>query len=168
MAAAADVRTQMSALDGVGKVSEPVPSPKGTAVLVNVELTGEADTAEDRIQPLLDTTADVGRSYPDLRVEQVGGASLDKALSETLGQDFQKAELISIPVTLVIMLLVFGALIAAGRAGAARDVGRRHGARALRAGVAPDPRHRQHQQHDPADRHGGRRRLLVVLRPPRT
>jgi len=114
MAAAADVRTRMGALEDVSKVSEPVPSPKGTAVLVNVELTGEADSADERIQPLLDTTADIQKSYPDLRVEQVGGASLDTALSETLGDDFQQAELISIPVTLVIMLLVFGALIAAG------------------------------------------------------
>jgi putative drug exporter of the RND superfamily len=114
MAAAADVRTEMGALGGVGKVSEPVPSPKGTAVLVNVELKGEAATADERIQPLLDTTAGVQKGYPDLRIEEVGGASLDKALSETLGQDFQKAELISLPVTLVIMLLVFGALIAAG------------------------------------------------------
>jgi putative drug exporter of the RND superfamily len=114
MAAATDVRERMSALDGVGKVSDPVPSPKGTAVLVNVELEGDEETASDRIQPLLDTTADVQQSHPDLRVEEVGGASLDKALSATLGEDFQKAELITIPVTLVIMLLVFGALIAAG------------------------------------------------------
>ncbi|WP_431434905.1 MMPL family transporter [Actinophytocola sp.] len=114
MAAAADVRARMDALPGVEQVSDPVPSPKGTAVLLNVELAGESDSADERIQPLLDTTADVQRDYPDLRVEQVGGASLDKALSETLGEDFQQAELISIPVTLLIMLLVFGALIAAG------------------------------------------------------
>ncbi len=114
MAAAADVHDAMAALRGVGEVSDPVPSPKGTAVLVNVELDGSSDDAEERIQPLLDTTAGVAKDYPDLRVEEVGGASLDKALSATLGEDFQKAELISIPVTLVIMLLVFGALIAAG------------------------------------------------------
>jgi RND superfamily putative drug exporter len=114
MAAANDVRAGMSALSGVGTVSEPVPSPKGTAVLVNVELKGERKSADERVQPLLDTTASIQQKYPDLRVEEVGGASLDKALSATLGNDFKKAELISIPVTLVIMLLVFGALIAAG------------------------------------------------------
>jgi RND superfamily putative drug exporter len=113
-AAANDVRAEMSGLREVGDVSDPVPSPKGTAVLVNVELAGDRDTAEDRVDALLDATAAVQRDYPDLRVEQVGGASLDKALTATLGDDFQKAELISIPVTLVIMLVVFGALIAAG------------------------------------------------------
>ncbi|HEU5475263.1 MAG TPA: MMPL family transporter [Actinophytocola sp.] len=113
-AAAGDVRTAMSGLSGVGAVSEPVPSPKGTAVLVNVELAGDRETAEERVRPLLDTTASVQQRYPDLRIEQVGGASLNSALSETMGQDFQKAELISVPVALVIMLVVFGALIAAG------------------------------------------------------
>ena len=114
MAAAADVRTGMGGLSGVDSVSEPLPSPKGTAVLLNVKLSGEADSATEKIQPLLDETASVQDRYPDLRIEQVGGASLDKALTETLGKDFQKAELISIPVTLLIMLVVFGALIAAG------------------------------------------------------
>lgn len=113
-AAANDVRARMDGLAEVGEVSEPVPSPQGNAVLVNVEIAGERKTSEERVQPLLDTTASVQQSYPDLRVEQVGGASLDKALSAALGDDFKKAELISIPVTLIIMLLVFGALIAAG------------------------------------------------------
>jgi putative drug exporter of the RND superfamily len=114
LAAANDVRADMGALREVGEVSEPVRSPKGTAVLVNVELAGDRDTADERIDPLLETTAAVQKQYPDLLVEQVGGASLNKALSTALGDDFTKAELISIPVTLLIMLVVFGALIAAG------------------------------------------------------
>ncbi|MFL6142634.1 MAG: MMPL family transporter [Labedaea sp.] len=114
MVAANDVRSSMTALSGVGTVSAPIPSPKGTAMLVNVDMKGDPKTSDERVQPLLDTTASIQQRYPDLRVEEIGGASLDKALSQTLGNDFKKAELISIPVTLVIMLLVFGALIAAG------------------------------------------------------
>jgi putative drug exporter of the RND superfamily len=114
LAAANEIRGGMDVLPETGTISEPVPSPKGSAVLVNVEMTGERKTSDERVQPLLDTTASVQAHYPDLRIEQVGGASLDKALSDALGKDFQKAELISIPVTLAIMLLVFGALIAAG------------------------------------------------------
>ena len=113
-AAANEVRSGMSGLADVAKVSEPVPSPKGKAVLVNVEMKGESKTADERVQPLLDTTASVQARHPDLLIEEVGGASLDKALNAALGDDFKKAELISIPVTLLIMLLVFGALIAAG------------------------------------------------------
>ncbi|TDV52063.1 MMPL family transporter [Actinophytocola oryzae] len=114
MTAAADVRAAMDGLAEVGEVSDPLPSPKHTAVLVNVEIAGDPDTADERVDALLDATASVQDQYPGLRIEEVGGASLDKALSATLGDDFQKAELISIPVTLVIMLVVFGAVIAAG------------------------------------------------------
>jgi RND superfamily putative drug exporter len=114
LAAANEVRAAMDVLPEVGKISEPVPSPKGTAVLVNVEITGDRDDSEERVQPLLDATASVQQQHPDLLIEEVGGASLDKALSATLGDDFAKAELISIPVTLLIMLVVFGAVIAAG------------------------------------------------------
>jgi putative drug exporter of the RND superfamily len=114
MAVANEVRADMAGLREVGEVSDPVPSPKHTAVLVNVEIAGDPETSDERVDALLDTTAAVQKQHPDLRVEQVGGDSLDAALSTTLGEDFQKAELISIPVTLAIMLLVFGALIAAG------------------------------------------------------
>ena len=104
----------MGALREVGEVSDPSRRRRAPPCWSTSSSSGDRETSEERIDPLLDTTAGVQKQYPDLLVEQVGGASLDKALSETLGDDFKKAELISIPVTLVIMLLVFGALIAAG------------------------------------------------------
>ncbi|WP_026315936.1 MMPL family transporter [Actinokineospora enzanensis] len=111
---AGEVRQRMSGLKEVGEVSAPMPSPKGTATLVSVDMAGDPETADERLQPLLDATAAVQAAHPDLRVEQVGGESLSKALSATLGDDFSKAELISLPVTLIIMLVAFGAVIAAG------------------------------------------------------
>jgi RND superfamily putative drug exporter len=65
------------------------------------------------VQPLLDTTAKIQQENPGLRIEEVGGASIDKALNETLGKDFKRAEMFSLPVTLAILLIAFGALIAA-------------------------------------------------------
>jgi len=47
-------------------------------------------------------------------VEETGGPSINKALDETLGNDFNRAELLSLPVTLLILVIAFGALIAAG------------------------------------------------------
>ncbi|WP_084468498.1 MMPL family transporter [Actinokineospora inagensis] len=114
LAVAGEVKAKMSGLKEVGKVSDPVPSPKGTAVLVSVDIAGASKTADERLQPLLDATAAVQAAHPELRVEEVGGESLNKALSDTLGDDFGRAELISLPVTLVIMLVAFGAVIAAG------------------------------------------------------
>ncbi|MFC0629048.1 MMPL family transporter [Kribbella deserti] len=111
--AAKAVTQRMKSLDGVTEVAPPMPSPKGDALIVRVTLKeSEADSAE-RVQPLLDATGAVQGQFKDLRVEQVGGESIGMALNETLGKDFKRAELFSLPVTLIILLVAFGALIAA-------------------------------------------------------
>ncbi|MFC7547611.1 MMPL family transporter [Plantactinospora sp. GCM10030261] len=113
-AAATDARARLGSVTGVASVGEPVPARDGTALLLPVTLTGDPETASDRIQPLLDATARVQADHPDLRVEQVGGPSIGKAMDDTLGNDFKRAELLSLPVTLAILIVAFGALIAAG------------------------------------------------------
>ncbi|MFF4238216.1 MMPL family transporter [Actinomadura geliboluensis] len=113
-AAAADVVRRMKALPEVESVGRPVRSPDGTAVLVPVTMKGDTETADRRVDPLLAQSAEVQRANPGLRVEQVGTGSTAKGLGETLGEDFKRAEFISLPLTLLIMLVVFGAVIAAG------------------------------------------------------
>ncbi len=112
--ALADAATRMRALPDVSKVSEPVVSPDGTAMMLTVTMAGDSHTGEARVQSLLDVTAAVARNHPSVRVEEVGDASVDKGLEETIGSDFKRAEMFSVPVTLIILLLAFGALIAAG------------------------------------------------------
>jgi len=113
MAAAEDAQARLRSLPDVASVADPVPSPDGSALLVPVTMT-DGSEASERVQPLLDATAAVQADNPALRVEQVGGASINKALDETIGKDFQKAEKLSLPITLLILLIAFGALIAAG------------------------------------------------------
>ncbi len=113
-AAAADVVRRMKALPEVESVGRPVRSPDGTAVLVPVTMKGDTETADRRVDPLLAQSAEVQRANPGLRVEQVGTGSTAKGLGETLGEDFKRAEFISLPLTLLIMLVVFGTVIAAG------------------------------------------------------
>ncbi|MFC6017469.1 MMPL family transporter [Plantactinospora solaniradicis] len=120
-AAAADVSTRMRTLPQVAEVRQPASAPDRKAVLVEVVLadepeksTGAADRAEAQVPALLAVTSAVQDGYPDLRVEQIGSASLGRALTATLGADFRKAELISVPVALAILVISFGALIAAG------------------------------------------------------
>ncbi|WP_367042208.1 MMPL family transporter [Streptomyces sp. Je 1-332] len=112
--AAADVQRRMKALDGVESVGDPVPAPNGKALLVPVVMKGDTENADTRVQPLLDASAAAEEANAGLRIEQVGTGSTAKGLSETLGEDFKKAELISLPLTLLILLVVFGAIIAAG------------------------------------------------------
>jgi RND superfamily putative drug exporter len=112
-AAAEDATARLRQVDGVASVGAPMPSRDGNAMLVPITMTGDPGTASDRVQPLRDMTAKVQQAHPALRVEQVGGPSIGKALDDTLGKDFERAELLSLPVTLAILIIAFGALIAA-------------------------------------------------------
>jgi uncharacterized membrane protein YdfJ with MMPL/SSD domain len=68
--------------------------------------------------------ADVGRAlaavqraanrHPELTIGEYGDASASKAMDDTVGHDFHRAELLSVPLTLAILLFGFGALVAAG------------------------------------------------------
>ena len=112
--AAADAATKLRTVTGVAGVGDPIPARDGSALLVPITMSGDPGTASDRVEPLRAATAEVQLAHPDLRVEQVGGPSIGKALDDTLGKDFQRAELLSLPVTLAILIIAFGALIAAG------------------------------------------------------
>ncbi|MBS1845183.1 MAG: MMPL family transporter, partial [Actinobacteria bacterium] len=74
----------------------------------------------DRVEPdevvgqALDQVALVQERHKGLRVEEVGDASGEKAVTESLEEDFSKAEMTSLPVTLLILVVVFGSLLAAG------------------------------------------------------
>ena len=102
-----DVHSPLDA-DGQSYVSH-----DGHSMLVTFDMTGDADTAASRVQPVLDAVAAVQRTNSSLRIEEVGDASGERALNKTLGKDFKRAEMLSIPLTLGILLAVFGSLVAA-------------------------------------------------------
>jgi RND superfamily putative drug exporter len=90
-AALADVGREFAGLPGVVGQDPPVLARDGRAMLLAARLAPPAGTAKDRVQPLLDATAAVQARYPDLRVEEVGGGSIDKALDKVFEDDFHKA-----------------------------------------------------------------------------
>ncbi|MEU2076060.1 MMPL family transporter [Streptomyces sp. NPDC013489] len=112
--AAAELAERMKALPEVESVGSALPSPDGTALLLPVTMRGDTEDADTRVQPLLDASAATERAHEGVRIDQIGTGSTAKGLGETLGEDFRKAELISLPLTLLILLVVFGAIIAAG------------------------------------------------------
>jgi uncharacterized membrane protein YdfJ with MMPL/SSD domain len=89
-------------------------SKDGTAVLVTFQITGDPDTAKDRVGPALAATAAVQRAHPSLFVGEFGDGSANKAISKRIKDDFRQAEVTSLPVTLLILVVAFGALVAAG------------------------------------------------------
>ena len=83
------------------------------SALVLFAMKGKPDTASKRVAPVLRAVDRVARAHPALRVEEVGRASATKALEDTIVKDFSRAEAYSIPLTFGILLVVFGALLAA-------------------------------------------------------
>ena len=84
------------------------------SALIDFDVTGDPDTAKDRVQPILDTTAAAQAAHSDFVIEEFGAASGDKQLGKVFTDDLKKAGELSIPITLGILLLAFGALVAAG------------------------------------------------------
>ncbi|MGY4644239.1 MMPL family transporter [Cellulomonas sp. URHB0016] len=113
-AAATQAAGALRALPGVDEVRGPVPSEDSPALLLQVVMHGDPDTADERVGPLQRVVADVQEDHPDLRVEEVGPASIGADFGQWLDADLAKATTISLPLTLVILLVVFGAVVMAG------------------------------------------------------
>ena len=113
-AAAEQVQTEMSALPAVEKVHDPVWSEDGRNVLVPIDMAGSDDDAADNVESLQDVTGDIAGEHPGLQIEQAGGASVDAGIWEQVGSDLASAERLSLPITFGVLLLAFGALLAAG------------------------------------------------------
>ena len=88
-------------------------SADGHAALVEFRIPGTVEEAEGKVDASLAATAAVQRNHPQLRVEQFGDASAAKAVNAVFSEDLGKAETTSLPLTLLILLVAFGALVAA-------------------------------------------------------
>ncbi|CAM5608919.1 MMPL family transporter [Streptomyces fumanus] len=85
----------------------------GRSALVRFDMRGDADTAGERVEPVLKAVEGVQKDHGELRIAEIGGASMMKTFDDAFGDDFQKAELSAVPVALGILLIAFGALVAA-------------------------------------------------------
>jgi RND superfamily putative drug exporter len=84
------------------------------AALVDFQIRGDKNDAADKIQPVVDAVAAVQRSHPSFTIGEFGDASAQKGVDTAYGDDLGKAGMLSLPVTLIILVLAFGALVAAG------------------------------------------------------
>jgi RND superfamily putative drug exporter len=89
-------------------------SKDGHAQLIAFDMKGDLDTAEERVQPLLDAVGSLEKASPGFTIAQFGFASATHELSKTVDEDFAKAEQLSLPVTFLVLLIAFGAFVAAG------------------------------------------------------
>jgi uncharacterized membrane protein YdfJ with MMPL/SSD domain len=120
-AAVEDTVKRLEAANHVDKVESPLAdgnegqlSKDGRSALITFEVPGDEDVVEDRVDAALAATTAAQKANPEVTIGQFGGASASKALSKACEDDFQKAEFLSLPLTLLILIIAFGALVAAG------------------------------------------------------
>ena len=109
--ALADATARMRTLSQVIAVGRPVTSADRSAMTVQVTLRHGDDVD---VKLLLAATAATQHAYPGLRVEEIGSVSMDTAVNDQVSRDLSAAATYSLPVTLVILLVAFGAIVAAG------------------------------------------------------
>jgi len=119
-AALEDAVAAVSALDVVQDVRSPLDtadaghlSKDGHSALVEFKIRGNPDDAADKVDPIIAAVDRVAAAHPGLFVGQFGFTSADKQLQEAGRRDLEKAGFISLPITLIVLVVAFGALVAA-------------------------------------------------------
>ncbi len=84
--------------------------------IIQATLLGEMTEAGDNVKPLLDVVhaADKDGQTQGLEVLTGGVGSINNTFNRISEEDLQSAEVLGLPVALVILVVVFGALVAAG------------------------------------------------------
>ncbi|MCW2972139.1 MAG: anti-sigma-factor antagonist [Thermoleophilia bacterium] len=117
-ALAARIAERVRAFPGVSNVqfdAEELVAADDAARIVTFDLdeAGGVQTA-DLVGPIRAAVTELDAAHDGFRVQQFGDASIDADIGELVGSDLGRAETLTAPVTLVILFLTFGALVAAG------------------------------------------------------
>ena len=93
--------------------SDQVSTDKSTAI-VTFDMRGKYDDATKKIGAIEDSVARVAADHPGFYVGEAGAVSSGKALDKMFNDQLKLAGERSIPITIIVLLLVFGALVAVG------------------------------------------------------
>src|SRR5215472_10305658 len=119
-AAIEDVLTRVKATGLVTEVQSPLDrrfanqiSANGRAALLQFQITGTMADSAARVAPVLAAVHAAAVANPRVQIAETGAASINKAVNDTVLGDLHRAEALSFPITLVVLLIAFGALVAA-------------------------------------------------------
>ena len=122
-AAVDDVMHRLHKVHGVEQIKDPYAasnkgsiSPNDHAAMVGFVVPGDKETTKvkDIVDETVAQTEAAQKANPALIVEQFGDSSADEKFNEIFNEDLAKAGTLSLPVTLVVLLIAFGTLVAAG------------------------------------------------------
>jgi uncharacterized membrane protein YdfJ with MMPL/SSD domain len=115
-----DVVETVGSLDEVASVESPYdPGETGlvstdqASALVPLEYAGPPEDAGDKTDAVVSAVAEVQEAHPDFYVGSFG-ESTNKAINDSFAEDLKTAGMYSVPLTLLILLIAFGAVVAAG------------------------------------------------------
>jgi putative drug exporter of the RND superfamily len=83
------------------------------AALLEFEVRGSMSNSATAVVPVLAAVRSAGAAHPDVQIAETGDASITKAVNDAVLTDLHRAEALSFPITLVVLLIAFGAIVAA-------------------------------------------------------
>ena len=119
-AAIRDVLSRIQATGRVTQIQSPLDprfanqiSVSRHAALLQFRITGSINDSAARVIPVLAAVRAAAAAHSQVRIAETGDASINKAINDTVLRDLHRAELLSFPITLVVLLIAFGAVVAA-------------------------------------------------------
>src|SRR5918994_674737 len=116
-----DVTRRVSAFPAVTNVRSPLEransdqiSADGHSAIVRFAIRGDPEKAVDKIGPVIDAVDEAKAANSQVFIGAFGDATAEKGIGDSVANDLERAGLLSLPVTIVILIIAFGALIAAG------------------------------------------------------
>ena len=119
-AAIRDVMVRIQATGRVLQVHSPLApayanqiSANRHAALLQFEVVGNINDSATTVVPVLAAVQAAAAAHPQIQIGETGDASIAKAVNDTVLRDLRRAEALSFPITLVVLLIAFGAVVAA-------------------------------------------------------
>jgi RND superfamily putative drug exporter len=122
-AAVADATRHLRGVDGVKEIENPygpagkdLQSKHREALMLPYTIDGKIDDTKvvDTSKAAAAAVTAMAKDHPGIRVESFGGANTEEAFQKIFNDDMAKATTTSLPLTLILLLVAFGTLVAAG------------------------------------------------------
>jgi uncharacterized membrane protein YdfJ with MMPL/SSD domain len=83
------------------------------AALLQFEVVGNITDSATTVVPVLAAVQAAAAAHPQIQIGETGDAGIAKAVDDTVLRDLHRAEALSFPITLVVLLIAFGAVVTA-------------------------------------------------------
>jgi uncharacterized membrane protein YdfJ with MMPL/SSD domain len=115
-----DVTRRVSSVPAVTNIRSPLEpanddqiSADRHSAIVRFDIRGDPAKSVDKIDPVIAAVDRTGAEHPRIFIGEFGDASAEKGISDSIEKDFERAGLFSVSITIVILVVAFGALVAA-------------------------------------------------------